>query len=63
MRVTSKPISHRELENIAIIKSELITTFVTNELDKKSSDINRTTNIKWKRVIVEETFDQLGLIY
>ena len=51
MCVISKPISHQELETIAIVASSLITTVVNDEIAKKGSNRTGTTTIKgnvWK---------------
>ena len=63
MCVISKPISHQELETIAIVASSLITTVVNDEIAKKGSNRTGTTTIKRQRVEVEDIFDKLGLTH
>jgi len=63
MCVISKPISHQELETIAIVASSLTTTVVNDEIAKKGSNRTGTTTIKRQRVEVEDIFDKLGLTH
>ena len=61
--VASKPISHQELETLAVIVSSLITTVVANELDKKISNRTGTATVKREHMEVDDVFDRLGLTH
>ena len=57
MCVISKPISHEELEHVALVVSSLIGVIVADEeLNNVGSNWNGTSTIKWKRVDAEEIF-------
>ena len=64
MCVISKPISHEELEYVALVASSLIGVIVADEeLHNVGSNRSGTSTIKHKRVKAEEIFEKLGPMY
>ena len=61
MYIISKPISHEELEHVALVASSLISVIVADkEMHNVRSNWSGTSTIKRKRREAEEIFEKLG---